>query len=63
MAVVLNEEQQKQADLIDQHDLYIKLENKFELLFSTVQQCHKSGFFHKLFNPRCKLCKLMKVIK
>lgn len=63
MARVLNEDEQAQADLIQEHDLFVKLQGKHKLLIDTVKEIHKPSKMHKLFNKECKLCKLMGMIE
>lgn len=62
MARVLNEEEQQRLDSIEEHDLYVKLEIKHNLLIKAVQNGHKIGLFHKFFNRKCEICKVMGVI-
>jgi hypothetical protein len=57
MARVLNEEDQAKIEQVEH------FEKKYNLLLKTIKEEHKASFFHKLFNKKCKLCKLMKVIE
>lgn len=63
MARVLDENEQEKADLIAEHDLYVKLQAKHQLLINTVKENHKKSILHKLFNKNCKLCKLIGIIE
>lgn len=63
MARVLDQDEQKIADLIGEHDLYIKLQEKQQLLIATIKEVHKPSKLHKFFDKNCKLCKLMGMIE